>query len=282
MLGNYERRHFSDGEKVWIGHYQNLVNMLHWHFECEIIRIVKGNAQIKIGNYCFDATGGDTFFCSCEDLHYIISESNACVDVMILDKSIAKDITDKYTLLSPKLPNAFSILPYFETIETALTSKGFLYHEALENQARNLIIEIFRNCESVKRDDKSRFSKNLISKINNEYSYITFKDAVAYSGYSPSHFSKMFKALSGMNFSDYLNIIKVENAIAIMRNDRNMTITSISLKCGFSTVRNFNKVFKELTGYSPRSLPSDFVIETETRIAKDNDFNPTHKNSVLM
>ena len=282
MLGNYERRYFTNGEKVWIGHYQNLVNVLHWHFECEIIRIANGNAQIKIGDSCFDAADGDAFFCSCEDLHYIISEPNARVDVMILDKSIAKDITDKYALVTPKLPTDFSIDDYFECIEKTLTRKGFLYRVTLENQARNLMLEIFRNSEHLKRDDKSGFYKNLISKINNEFSYITFKDAVAYSGYSPSHFSKMFKMLSGMNFSDYLNIIKVENAIAMMRNDRNITMTSISLKCGFSTVRNFNKVFKELTGYSPRSLPNDFIIETGTRIAKDNDFDPTQKSSVLM
>ncbi len=282
MLGNYERRYFSDGKKVWIGHYQNLVNVLHWHFECEIIRVVKGNAQIKIGDCYYHATDGDSFFCSCEDLHYIISEPDARVDIMILDKSIAKDITDKYTLQSPKLPDDFSVLPYFETLEQTLNDKGFLYRETLENQARNLMLEIFRNCETAKRDDKSRFYKNLISKINNEFSYITFKDAVTYSGYSPAHFSKMFKALSGMNFSDYLNIIKIENAIIMIRNERNITMTSIALKCGFSTVRNFNKVFKELTGYSPRTLPGDFIIETGTQIAKDKDFDPTQKNSVLM
>lgn len=282
MLGNYERRYFSDGEKVWIGHYQNLVNVLHWHFECEIIRIVKGNAQIRIGEYCFDSKEGDSFFCACEDLHYIISKPDAHVDVMIFDRNIAKDITDKYALVSPKLPVDFSIDYYFKCIENVLTCKGFLYHEMLENQARNLIIEIFRNCESVKRDDKSRFYNNLISKINQEFSYITFKDAVVYSGYSPSHFSKMFKMLSGMNFSEYLNIIKVENAIAMMRSNKNITMTSISLKCGFSTVRNFNKVFKELTGYSPRLLPSDFVIEAGTRIAKDNGFDPTEKSSILI
>lgn len=282
MLGNYERRHFDGGKKVWIGHYENLVNVLHWHFECEIIRVVKGNAQIKIGNYLYQATDGDSFFCSCEDLHYIISEPNARVDIMILDKSIGKDITDKYTLLSPMLPKDFSVVPYFDTIEKTLSNKGILYREVLENQARNLILEMFRNCETTKSDDKSRFYKNLISKINNEFSYITFKEAVSYSGYSPAHFSKMFKALSGMNFSDYLNIIKIENAIIMMRGERNMTMTSIALKCGFSTVRNFNKVFKELTGYSPRTLPADFIIETGTQIAKDKDFDPTQKSSVLM
>ena len=72
------------------------------------------------------------FFCSCEDLHYIISEPNARVDVMILDKSIAKDITDKYALVTPKLPTDFSIDDYFECIEKTLTRKGFLYRETLD------------------------------------------------------------------------------------------------------------------------------------------------------
>ena len=55
MLGIFERRQFFAGEKIWLGRYKNLTNVLHWHFECEIIRIVTGKAHIKIGDHCFDA-----------------------------------------------------------------------------------------------------------------------------------------------------------------------------------------------------------------------------------
>ena len=73
MLAIYERRNFSDGEKVWFGRYRNLANVLHWHFESEIIRVVTGTAKIKIGAYFFDAVKDDCFFCADEELHYIIS-----------------------------------------------------------------------------------------------------------------------------------------------------------------------------------------------------------------
>lgn len=281
MLGIYEKRHFSDGEKIWLGRYRNLTNVLHWHFECEIIRIVKGKVKIKIGDFCFDAIKDDCFFCCGEEVHYIISEPDAQVDVAILDESLVKDITDKYTVFSPKLPESIPVKERFEVIKNELTAKGKFYCEATENLARGLVVDIFRNCEIIKRKEKVSFQQNLITKINSEFSFITFDEAVRYSGYSPSHFSKMFKKLCGMNFSQYLNIIRVENAIMLLRSNKS-DITTVSAKSGFSTVRNFNRVFKNITGYSPLSLPEDFVIDTGLCISKTDDFDPTDKKSILI
>lgn len=281
MLAIYERRNFSDGEKVWFGRYRNLANVLHWHFESEIIRVVTGTAKIKIGAYFFDAVKGDCFFCADEELHYIISEPDSQVEVAILDKDLATDITDKYVLLSPKLPPDIPINAFFDRIEEKLAQKGLLYREALENDARGLIIDIFSRCPITTRKEKGSRHKTLITKINREFAFITFEDAVRYSGYSASHFSKMFKKLTGMNFSEYLNIIKVENTIMLLRS-KSATITSISRKCGFSTIRNFNRVFKKVTGYSPMSLPKDFVIDTGLCISAAEHFDPTDESSVLI
>ena len=163
-----------------------------------------------------------------------------------------------------------------------LSAKESFYCEAIENCAKELIINIFRNNCHKSRNNNSQFYKNLISKINDEAAFITFDDAVQYSGYSASHFSKMFKRLSGMNFSEYINVIRVENAITMLRNNNNFSMTTISSKCGFSTVRNFNRVFKKITGYSPCSLPKNFIIDTGLRISKSESFDPTDKNSILI
>ncbi len=281
MLGFFERRQFSSGEKIWLGRYKNLTNVLHWHFECEIIRIVEGSAKIKIGDFCFEATKDDCFFCASEELHYIISETGTQVDVAIFDENLLPEITGKYTVVSPKLPNIIPVKECFEHIKKELSEKGLFYRESIENQARSLIVDIFQHCQIVKREKKASPHKTLISKINTDFSFITFEEAVRYSGYSASHFSKIFKKLTGMSFSEYLNIIKVENAIMLLRNNSG-TITSISRKCGFSTIRNFNRVFKKVTGYSPLSLPKDFIIDTGLRISGIDHFDPTDKRSILM
>ncbi len=281
MLGNYEKRNFPDGEKVWLGRYKTLANVLHWHFEYEIIRIISGCAQIKIGGFSFNGRTGDCFFCAGEELHYIIGEPDSEIEIAILDEEPIKDITDPYTLLSPKLPDEIPIKEWFDRIKKERKQKGPFYREALENCARGLILDIFRNCPIKARDTNQRFYQNLIAKINKEFSFITFADAVQYSGYSPSHFSKFFKKLSGMSFSEYLNIIKVENAISLLRRG-NRTMTAISQECGFSTVRNFNRVFKKITAYSPRLLPQDFVIDTGLRISIAESFDPTQSSSIAV
>lgn len=280
-MGIYERRQFSDGEKIWLGRYKNLTNVLHWHFECEIIRIIEGKAKIKIGDSCFEAIAEDCFFCRGEELHHIICESDAKVDIAIFDENLVAEITDKYALVSPKIPNDIPVKESLDYIKIELSQKGPFYRETLENRIRGLVIDIFRNCQIVKCKEKASVHKALITKINAEFSFISFEDAVRYSGYSASHFSKRFKKLTGMSFTEYLNIIKVENAIMLLRNN-NATMASISRKCGFSSIRNFNRVFKKVTGYSPLSLPNDYIIERDLHISRTDYFNPTDNISILL
>ena len=282
MLANYEKRYFNSGEKIWLGRYQNLTNVLHWHMECELIRVVEGDVQIKIGSHNYAAGRNDCFFCTSEELHYIIGSQDSQVDIMIFDKSIAEDITDRYTLLSPKLPDIISYRDFFAGVKDILEQKGPFYIEALTNRARGILIDIFSICPIVERDDRPQLYRELINKINDEFAFITFEDAVQYSGYSAAHFSRMFKKMSGMTFSEYLNIIKVENAILLMQQNPSSTMTSISSKCGFTSVRNYNRVFKQITGHSPKTLPKGFTVDTNLRISHDLDFDPTQKSSILI
>ena len=197
MLGFFERRDFLCGEKVWLGRYQNLTNVLHWHFECELIRIVRGSASIKIGDRYFEATAGDCFFCSGEELHSIISHAATQIDVAIFDKDLLKEITGQYALASPKLPEDLPIREHFEAIHSATATKAQFYNVATENQARSLIVRIFQRCPLVKHEKKPSLHKTLIARINRDFAFITFEDAVGHCGYSPAHFSKTFKRIMG-------------------------------------------------------------------------------------
>ena len=133
MLGIYEKRRFTDGEKIWLGSYRNLTNVLHWHFECEIIRVIKGNAEIKIGDFCFATKENDCFFCAGEELHYIISKTDTLMDVMIFDEKIVRGIADKYVLATPKLSDNTAIQKGFEQIKKELSAKESFYYHVWKN-----------------------------------------------------------------------------------------------------------------------------------------------------
>lgn len=53
------------------------------------------------------------------------------------------------------------------------------------------------------------------------------------------------------------------------------TMTEISRSCGFNTIRNFNRVFKDFTGYSPKNLPKSYRFVQDMREYTDKGFDPT-------
>ena len=125
--------------------------------------------------------------------------------------------------------------------------------------------------------------KNLLDEIENKYSYITFSDAAAFMGLSEPYFSKFFRKISGMTFSQYLNSVKLRHAIAMLQDRKSdLSVTEISTLCGFDTIRHFNRVFKDITGMPPRDLPADYVLEDRPIRTIRDAFNPTLQNSELL
>ena len=90
--------------------------------------------------------------------------------------------------------------------------------------------------------------KNLLYDIDENVENYSFEKAVSYMHMSDAYFSRFFKKISGMTFSQYLNHIRVNKAIDLIRSGE-QSMTEISRLCGFDTIRNFNRVFRQITGY---------------------------------
>ena len=77
-----------------------------------------------------------------------------------------------------------------------------------------------------------------------------------------------------MTFTQYLNFLKVSAAIEKIL-DGKLSMTEISIACGFGTIRNFNRVFKAFTGYSPKNLPLNYTLIYNFKDFSSNGFDPT-------
>jgi AraC-like DNA-binding protein len=67
---------------------------------------------------------------------------------------------------------------------------------------------------------------------------------------STFYFCKMFKKVTGLNFTDYLSRIRIENAKNLLLNP-NLRISEIAYEVGFQSLTHFNRVFKRIVGQSP-------------------------------
>ena len=53
-----------------------------------------------------------------------------------------------------------------------------------------------------------------------------------------------------MGFSKFLNTLRIEEAKKMLRGNEN--VTEIAYACGYTGIRNFNRVFKETVGKTPK------------------------------
>jgi AraC-like DNA-binding protein len=67
---------------------------------------------------------------------------------------------------------------------------------------------------------------------------------------SPSHFSRVFKQLTGLNLTSYILTKRIAHAKeALVRTD--LTMQEIAADCGFDSTSYFFRTFKKLTGVTP-------------------------------
>ena len=67
---------------------------------------------------------------------------------------------------------------------------------------------------------------------------------------STFYFCKMFKKVTGINFTDYLSRVRIEKAKNLLLNP-NLRVSEIAFEVGFQSLTHFNRVFKKLLGQSP-------------------------------
>lgn len=86
---------------------------------------------------------------------------------------------------------------------------------------------------------------------------LTLKKVADLLNTNTKYLSQVVNHQAGVNFQQYINLYRVEEAKSKIVKDSlsNLTLYGIALQCGFKNKSTFYKVFKETTGYTPK----DFV-----------------------
>lgn len=125
----------------------------------------------------------------------------------------------------------------------------------IENTVLSLFIYIARLYERSLTgervaDTKSDVIDELVRYMKSNFGCaLTLDYLAAYVHLSPEYLSRYFKKCTGRNIFDYLSEIRLERAKYMLRAS-NLSITDISLYCGYRSISNFQKSFKRYTGMS--------------------------------
>lgn len=75
-------------------------------------------------------------------------------------------------------------------------------------------------------------------------------------GVHPDHLERIFRTHTGERLIDAINRRKIDTACVILREEASMNVNEVATRCGFKNTSYFHRVFRRITGLSPRRFRS--------------------------
>ena len=100
----------------------------------------------------------------------------------------------------------------------------------------------------------------LLDWISKHYTdQITLRDAASRFGYEYHYLSRLLHKTYRTGFNQLVNNYRIEAASEMLK-ESDLPITEIASKSGFQSIRNFNLVFQQVVGKSPKAYRNESIL----------------------
>lgn len=250
----------------------------HFHSTMEITLIMDGEGFYKINDSKHSFVGGDCFIFDSMEPHNIFSTRSTShlkyLSINFLPSFVSSlEISDfnlqylapfYFTDRSCKIPHtaycAPMILNLFKDIQTSLYTKEEGYSLMVKAQLFTLLAHIahhyqghYTSISSAKQKTpvlQDSFTKVLDYIEKNLTQDITIDQLSQIAAMNRYYFSTFFKKHMSESPVQYITRKRINLAIQLLKNN-NLSVLEVALQSGFNNAANFNRAFKQLTGYSP-------------------------------
>jgi YesN/AraC family two-component response regulator len=258
---------------------------LHRHNETQITWIIKGEGTLIAGNYMQRFRPGDIYILGANQPHVFKS------DPSYFDKRKKKEIHSMSVFFNPKgffrpvleLPEMKSVSKFIDMTFFGLQAH-YLHQDILstamqdvknKNNAGRLaaFIEMLQFMANLKKwkSLSTEMIEHTISdseglRMNDIYQYtmanytenITLKKIADIAHLTPQAFCRYFKKHTLKTYVNFLNEVRVSEACKKLMLRDFESVSSIAYQTGFSNAVTFNRVFKKITGKSPRQYSKEY------------------------
>lgn len=252
------------------GHYSMATD--HYHQEYELYYLFSGQRNYFIKENVYQVQSGDLVFIDSHAVHKT-SDSGAPHHeriVLYFAPSYFDELTteERDLLLSPFLlefpllrlnfQEQQQIEGLFVTLLTELNEQQPGYRLRMTQLAGEILLYTARSLlkrESLPEQEASSVQRkvsDIVRYINLHFGEPLELEELSLRFYiSKSYLSRMFKQVTGFGFAEYVNLTRVKEAERLLR-ETNHSITHVSELSGFDNFSHFGKMFKRLTGVTPR------------------------------
>ncbi|QTA37528.1 helix-turn-helix transcriptional regulator [Thermosipho ferrireducens] len=153
-------------------------------------------------------------------------------------------------------------------LNTNIAHKEYFFNKIESCRSVNCVIQIGQQiikkyCKTIAdnccSNNKKIIEKAILYIYDNFSRDIKLHDVCNYVHVSSSYFCSIFKKSTGMCFSRYLNRVRIEKSKELLRQSK-MSILEIALEVGFNSQSYFTKMFKKITGVTPKDFRKNYLV----------------------
>jgi AraC-like DNA-binding protein/mannose-6-phosphate isomerase-like protein (cupin superfamily) len=259
---------------------QGLVTRAHIHPAIEFIYVVGGRYEIGVDSETYVAEAGDLLLFRSNAIHTLThideGETEGKYYVIKINPTLLFHIfseKDDNSFVIPfihKSPSDVSFIPKKNMPEATLQALEYMIAEynrsdALFNASERagcaaLLISLLREVIAPRStSDASEVSEKNLSLIHESVKYInenyasdiTPEDCAKSIHLSYSYFAKLFRAVVGKTFKEYLTGVRIAKAHSIIIST-DLPITDVAISSGYNNLAYFIAEYKKVYGKTPR------------------------------
>ncbi|MCI7766866.1 MAG: helix-turn-helix domain-containing protein [Oscillospiraceae bacterium] len=266
LNGDFETVDYVQNRSVLL--YDNIENEeypLHWHNAIEIIMPLTNGLEAICSGKEYKLSERDILIIPGGTLHNLKAQSGRRLIFLCDNNSLMANpaLSKLYSVLSePVLINSDYDKEFLKSMNHILEEIYVLYSNFTDITEVYIYIKLVTllarvkeyQLSEIKYDDGGKYVDkfNLILKyIEQNYANdITLEKLADIAGYSPYHFSRIFKKYSSTTFINFLNRRRIKAAELLLL-ESGSSITDVAMQVGFASLTTFNRVFKNINGCTP-------------------------------
>lgn len=271
--------------ELWVA--DNIEYCPHWHQGIEVVYVTEGSTKVGLNNKVYTLNHKDILVISGGDVHYFCTQNKigkmiifqfelSVFDIHAASINNRKFINPliRYKGEKVKYTNVdihHELEKYILTLLNEYNKKLEGYQMILKARLYDLMVTLIRylptkqysSMEKTKQLIRlERLEKVFLYVEKNHSKTITIEDISKIANYSPYHFTRFFKNITGMTFGQYLSSFRIKKSEQYLLNDEH-SITEIVYMCGFNSVKTFNRIFKKTKGCSPTEYRKKQYLRTD-------------------
>ena len=273
----------TESFQVKIDEHDHYYDSLHFHPEIQLALIVKGRGYRFIGDSIDRFGPGDllligpnlphVFRC---DKEYYQKNPNLGVYAILVFFS-AKSLGNSL-LEMPEMHRINELITHCHKgikitgktrIEVARLMKELLVEKGFDRLLKFLkILDLISSSKTnqeisnigydkpQKESDNERLNKVIDHVLNHFSEKVLLEDVASIANMTPNAFCRFFKHRTENTFSRFLNEIRIGHACKLLVSE-DINVSQAAYECGYNNISNFNRQFKEITGFTP----SEYVAQ---------------------